>query len=257
MPHTLSERRGELRLTCVCLREPTGRRMLRRRCVLWLLLLGTCAPRQERWFDPLLAPCMTGAGAPTTIDAVFAHINTLPAPPSVACVIASLPRPLSLVATSNNTSAQPAAGPADPRVFVLTGDVIYAVVGAGRGSQLLELSERRGALASLKAELVFPLSSPVIAADGYAHLVYNSEVTTCGFCHRDEKRDGVEPGKVVSRALRPEASLIVSLRVLEDELARCDGAAPTDRCLLLAALVGIGSFAEGAFPVTWATFGAP
>jgi hypothetical protein len=216
--------------------------------------LGACSQANERWFDAALQPCAVGA-SPQTIDAFIAHVNTLPEDASIACVVASLKRPLALVATRNDTSAQPAQGEKDPRVLIVDGDLVHAVVGVGRGSHLFELSERVGTRMSLKAELVFPLASPVTAAQVYGHLLYNEQLTTCGFCHSEEKLDAAEPGKAVSRALRPEASTLVPLQTLVDELKTCDRT--TERCLLLAALVGMGPFVEGELPASWATFGEP
>lgn len=253
-----TERRDRLR------RRLRGRKVTRRsaasqpacyhrRVAKWCipLLLLSCAPR-ERWFDAALQPCI-GSAAPQTIDAFIEHLNTLPEDASIGCVVASLKRPLRLVATRNDTSAQPAQGDVNPRVFILDGDLVHSVVGGGRGKQLYELSERANARSTLKAELVFPLTLPVTAEHAYAHLVYSEQGTTCGFCHRQEKLDPSQAGKAVSLAIRPDTGTLVPLKRLVEELALCD--APSERCLLLAALVGIGPYEEGEFPQTWTLFG--
>src|SRR5690349_18615452 len=71
--------------------------------------------------DPNAPSCAAVGGAPPqTIEEVTERLNALPAPASLPCFVASLPRPLKVVATNSRFSVQPADGPNSPRIFILT-----------------------------------------------------------------------------------------------------------------------------------------
>lgn len=209
------------------------------RQVLWSLLLAGCAAPH---------PC-EGEGAPQTIEAAVAHLQTLPAPADAACVVRSLARPLSVVATDSVSSVQPAEGADRPRLFVLSGPLTLALATGGSGAGYLELSEQYDELRTRKAELALPLSDPTLdeAFDSIAHETYG---TSCALCH-EQRADHPERGSI-SLGLRPEPRTLLSLGDLEAIDRSCDDAG----CALLEALLD-GEVVEGAFPEQWETVGPP
>ena len=118
--------------------------------LLLCLCLASCAPSSPSHEPPPDAgqtPLHAGAQALSacaerraltlpTIESVIDLTNTLPFPVSVPCLLASLPRPLPLVATNSINSAQPAEGNRSPRVFLLLEHLAISVVPEGRGAPL-------------------------------------------------------------------------------------------------------------------------
>lgn len=229
-------------------------------CLLASVVVGALGCDDAPVSDPhrrCVAPA--GMGSPQTIAEAVALMNALPEPITIACVVEALDRPLTLYATGSRVSAQPAAGPQDPRVFILSGDLLLSVVPAGEGQPLLELGQQVEPGWSLKGEVALPLPQPIAAAAPYDHLRYNADVTICGICHRDERRaEGIDhPNAYVSRALRPVAGEAASLAVLEGERARCDPALDATRCAILAALLDHGPVEWQALPADWQTIFGP
>jgi hypothetical protein len=190
--------------------------------------------------------CQIDADEPRTIAELVEHIDALPHPVTIPCLLASLPRPLSLVATTSTFSVQPAMGPDNPRIFVLGEGLVLAVLPAGEGSELLEISEWVSPTQSIKAELEFPVDAPLSAEAPY-DLSYNLSVTRCGLCHPNEYPAPQRPGAYISEAMRPAPASLVEVTALHDSLERCDWAEDRPRCELLHALLDFGPVEQGAF----------
>lgn len=205
------------------------------------------------WFEAQLAGCTPETTPPTSVDDVIAMLNRLPRPIQVRCFVASLPRPLSVVASSSVFSAQPAGGPNDPRIFILSGPLVISVVAAGAGSTLIELGEAVDEKNSLKAEAKFPLDEEVTREHFYAHLARSESATMCGFCHRREIEHPAHPMARVSLAYRPTPYTLVPLEKLRT-LASCDLETERERCLFYAALFEFGPVQQGRFPTAYEDF---
>jgi hypothetical protein len=199
--------------------------------------------------DAELSACAVMGGAtPARISDVVARINQLPPPASIACLVASLPRPLSVVATQSQFSAQPSAGPDSPRLFIMLGALTLSVVPEGDGQHLLEFGEWVTPLRTLKGELAFPVARPV-GEDAPYHVLYMDQaVTTCGFCHANEEPHPTIPSAFVSDALRPAPRHELKLSELLKVRRACDDQAGSGpHCALLRALFDHGEVRQGAF----------
>jgi hypothetical protein len=183
---------------------------------------------------------------PNDIADVVARINSLPEP-SIACLVASLPRPLSLVASLGVTSLQPAANSNAPRIFIMLDKLTLSVVAAGDTANRVELGEWVTPQRTLKGELRFPVSLPVASDEPYEGLVdVGQQVSSCGFCHRSEEAHPTIAGAFVSDALQPAQLNELSLADLHMIHAECkvsDG----PHCWLLRALFDYGEVRQGAF----------
>lgn len=202
-----------------------------------------------------LAACAAlGGASPRDTSALVARINALPEP-SLPCLLASLPRPLSLVATSNVFSAQPASGRDSPRIFVLYEGLTLSVVPRGEGSELLELGENVSSSRSLKGELAFPVARP-LREDAPFHDLYDAElrVSRCGVCHANEEPHPSLPAAFVSDAYRGHPAYDVPIARLRETRAAC-AAPPNDapQCAMLRALLDHGEVRQGAFPTSMKT----
>ncbi len=207
------------------------------------------------WWDEALAPCVAlRTAAPATVNDVITLLNRLPQPATVPCFVAALPRPLTLVATTSQLSAQPPPDVQSPRVFALFPQLTLSVVPDGPSAKLLELAEYVTQTRSVKAELVFPLPTPVTRKDAFEHLAFQPTASRCGLCHRDEARVAGEVGVYVSEALQHEVNSEVAITTLQALLAACEQPPRAPRCLTLAALVGAGPVVQGAFPTTFQRF---
>ena len=207
--------------------------------------------------DRALERChVEGLGSPRSIAQVVALINALEPPVTIACVLESLDRPLSVYATSGTISAQPAAGRRSPRTFLLLDPLVLSIVPDGDGSWLLEMSEVDATMRSVKGEIPFPVMGPIAEALPYAHIMYDEGLTGCGFCHAGEVPVGQagEATIYASAALRPAPDEQVMLRDVEAERGACDWEGERRRCEILEALFGWGEVAEGAFPEEMPTF---
>jgi hypothetical protein len=200
----------------------------------------------------LLACAALGGAAPSRIADVVARINQLPAPASLPCLIASLPRPLSLVASTSVASLQPASGPDNPRIFILYPGLTLSVVPAGEGAHRLELGQWDLPERSLKAELRYPLALPVDELAPYQGLMNQSQTSSdCGFCHGGETRHETIPNAFVSQALsvfRYYELPLEEVRALRPACAvRTDAGAEPPGCLLLHAVFDHGEVRQGRF----------
>lgn len=211
-------------------------------------------PDAGAWFDEDLARCRIGGAAPRTVDEVIARINALPMPVSAPCFTASLPRPLSLVATTSRFSAQPAGGPDDPRLFIFTPGALLSVVIGGKAKDLLEIGELVTDNRTLKAEIVFPVAAPITRDAAYAHLDYAPTITSCGLCHTGEEVHPAHPLARTSIAFRPVARTLMSLDRARALSAACDPAVERERCVAWASVFGFGEVVPGTFPAAFADF---
>ncbi len=197
-----------------------------------------------------LAACAALGGAvPKSVTEVVDRINVLPTP-SIACLVASLPRPLSLVASISPVSAQPSTGFDNPRIFVMLGALTLSVLPADYGADRLEFGEWVTPLRTLKAELHFPVERPVAANKPYEGLAEPGKpYSTCGSCHTAEAQHDTIDGAFVSNALRPGryADLEISeVRAVRDACDAPDGG-DAPQCELLRALFDYGEVDQGAF----------
>ena len=160
-----------------------------------------------------LSLCTAPAGIVLNeINDVVDWINAMPKPLTLACFVASLPRPLKYNAVVSNFSAQPSVGKHNPRVFVefdrlwlsyVTQETLFKELDQetniihtawdADGIQLLEMSyEVETDLPkpqSLKGELAFPVLDTLPANAPYAKIEYNDSKSgsICGACHANER----------------------------------------------------------------------
>ena len=208
---------------------------------------------------PWAATCVAPAGttaAPQSIADVVGVLNAMPKPVSLACFLATLPRPLELHATRSVTSAQPAVGRRSPRIFIFLDGMILSVVPAGVGARLLEFGESRADDRSLKAEIEFPVTDALTPAAPFDRIMYDDQITSCAFCHAAETAadDITFTRAFVSRALRPSPTDQVSVAELKAELTACDATAEAERCAMLQSLFARDPPLEREFPASFALF---
>jgi hypothetical protein len=209
--------------------------------------------------DLPIDPCERGALTlvPERVTDLVDHINTLPKPTTLDCVLTSLPRPLALNATRSILSAQPAVGQRSPRVFVLYDKLILSVALDGMGKDLLEFGELRPEARTVKAEIEFPVTSQLTHAAPFEQVMFQEGQTSCAFCHASESRDesiGFTDA-FVSVAYRPtERQAQVTIAEMAAQLEQCDHSAEPERCAMLEALFARGMPIEQDFPADFRTF---
>lgn len=209
--------------------------------------------------DAPVDPCERAAltRIPERVTDVVDHLNTLPKPTSLACVLTSLPRPLTLNATRSILSAQPAVGTRSPRVFVLYDKLILSVALDGMGQHLLEFGELRPEARTLKAEIEFPVTTELTHAAPFERVMFQEGQTSCAFCHasetRDESIDFTEA--FVSVAYRPtDRQAQVTVAEMAAQLEQCDPDVEPERCAMLQSLFARGMPVEQPFPADFITF---
>jgi hypothetical protein len=224
------------------------------RAWLFLVLLGSaCAPDEEAAPDPLAGCAAMGGSAPESVGDVVARLNALPEPRDLDCFIASLPRPLGVVATSSVFSLQPADGALAPRIFLVSEGLIMSVVPRGPGSQYIELGEIADPMRTIKGELTFPLPAHVADDEPYRQIV--DEERHCEFCHQNDTPHPTRPLASVSLGFRPREDVLVPLATLRTIRSECDTEeGEGEHCAMLRALFDHGEVTEGAFPDTFPTF---
>lgn len=208
---------------------------------------------------PLLAGCAGSAdgtcvrekgGAPATIEETVDLINRLPMPVTIPCLMESLDRPLSIETTTDQFSAQPAAGELLPRIFVRNGDLSLSVAPAGEGRPLLEFAMKTSSTHSIKAELEFPIEAPVDYAAPYERVAVELGGTNCGLCHGEERQ--VEPGVFESRAFKPLPETTGPLEPFVASLEDCDPL-EDDACHVMTSVFGHGDVVRRPFPEHYPT----
>ncbi len=231
-----------------------------------------------------LSLCVAPQGkALTDNESIVEWINAMPKPLTLACFVASLPRPLTYNATASMFSAQPAVGPHNPRFFVQYDNLTLSFVPQERvstlvdldtgektyvwdadGIQLLEFSLEVDAgnysPLSIKGELAFPVMAELPRNAGYDRILVSPGATrtSCAVCHSGEEivdyLDDVPVFK--SRMLRHGRGSEVTHAQLMEEYLNCDPGVNTGggsennewyRCQMFDAFFGKGQ-------ATWVNF---
>ncbi len=225
------------------------------------LLAAACGGEEtDEAVDPL-AHCHELAAAvdnPSTIGEAVDRMNLLPSPITTPCVLASLQRPLAVVATQSSASAQPGTED-NPRLFILLDGLVLAVVPVGYGAPLLEFGELLDDQHTVKAELVMPFEGPVAHSRPYERVLYpaGSPATACGSCHHEEVLDRMVDGigGYSSLAYQPTALRNTPLTDVMKEHRDCGPQATSFRCEMFRALLDFGEVHEGKFPEEMQTIG--
>lgn len=146
----------------------------------------------------------------TNINNVVAWINAMPKPLTLACFVASLPRPLNYNATVSVFSAQPSIGASNPRFFIqfdrlwlsyVTQEPVDYIENNGieyeqwdaDGIQLLEVSleveSQSSKPQSIKGELAFPILNNLPPSAPYSQILFNKtqSASSCSACHASER----------------------------------------------------------------------
>jgi hypothetical protein len=164
------------------------------------------------------------------------------------CFVATLPRPLAVVATLGVTSAQPANGRGAPRLFFMLPKLVISAVPAGDGSKVLEFGEWTGTTRTLKGEIALPVTGPLAADAPFTRVLDGTDKTSCAKCHRQEERHATIPNAFVSIAFQPEPGTFVTLEELEELHTLCTRADdPGARCAMIHALFDFGEITQGSF----------
>lgn len=171
-------------------------------------------------------------------------MNALPKPTSVACLVASLARPLEIYATRSQLSAQPALDERNPRTFLVLDPLFISVVPAGPSSGLVEIGYRTSPDRSIKAEISFPLTQAITASQ-LLERVQIGRISLCAGCHTAEQRvttgffAGTEGG-FESGVIPPFFFYELDLEAFRAERAACDSSSEPARCEMLSALFDHG-----------------
>lgn len=195
-----------------------------------------------------LRRCAESAGELGSIADVVTRLNSLVAKGGDgACFVATLPRPLAVVATLNTASAQPAGGLGAPRIFFMLPKLVITAVPDGAGSKVLELGEWTGTRSTIKAEIGLPVTTPLAADAPFARILDGAnDRTTCATCHAAEEPHPSIAKAFISDALRPANE--VALADLEQLHTLCvDSGSASTRCDFIHALFDFGEVTQGAF----------
>ncbi|HSO34161.1 MAG TPA: hypothetical protein VLT33_16615, partial [Labilithrix sp.] len=205
-----------------------------------------------------LRRCAEARGEPSTITDAVARLGALPPAAGGPCFIATLPRPLAVVATFGVTSAQPARGKSSPRIFFLLPKLVISAVPDGDGSKVLELGEWVSATRTIKGEVGLPVAAPLAIDAAFQRVLQGSDRTMCATCHRGEEPHPSIPNAFVSAAFKPQPGTFVTvaeLEALHDTCTRAND--PSERCAMLHAVFDFGDVTPGAFEPEVETFFGP
>lgn len=172
-----------------------------------------------------LSRCLSPVGVEiSSIESVVDWINAMPKPLTLACFIASLPRPLAYNATWSTLSLQPAVGRRNPRIFIQYDKLWLSFVPQEKVSifsdskgeksyiwddddiQLLEFSfeveSDQTYQQSIKGELTFPILKELPRNAAYTRVAVGPANTrsTCGECHGGETAIGTLDGAPIFRS---------------------------------------------------------
>ena len=196
-----------------------------------------------------LQACAEAAVSPIDNAAqLVERINALPHPVSAACVVASLPRPLSLVATTSAMSAQPADTAKNPRIFLIGPAMVISVVPGGAGAKVIETGEWVSGTTTIKGEVEVPVSETLAPDALYRRVAQSNQTSMCALCHRNEAPHPSIAGAYVSVAYRPnpgEELKLTDVAALHDACVAT--AEASERCELLHALFDFGGVRQTAF----------
>jgi hypothetical protein len=201
-----------------------------------------------------LTSCPSGSFDPGTISELLVMINSLPKPLDADCFLKNLKRPLYVNASSSTMSVQPAVNEANPRIFIFNKNLIITIVPTGEGSLVMEFSELKNDVRSIKGEIVLPVKSNVSGSAPFTRISSGSQ-TTCRGCHTSEQAEYMIGDVQVysSKALKPTASKDVSISRLQDENYLCNFRKDTSkRCRIYNALFS-GQVIPKVFPADMPT----
>jgi len=202
-----------------------------------------------------LIRCAASKGEIGSIAEAVARLNVLAPKGDGPCFVATLPRPLAVVATLGSTSAQPAGGRGAPRLFFMLPKIVISAVPAGDGSNLLEFGEWAGSTRTLKGEIALPVTAPLAADAPFTRVLKGTDRTICATCHRNEERHPTIPNGFVSAAFQPEPGTFVTVPDLEELHRLCTQADdPGTRCAMIHALFDFGEITQGSFAPVVETF---
>lgn len=220
------------------------------------VVLAACGPDGPAHRPPAeLNGCSSSSLSPaTTITSLTERVNQLP-PSEPSCLLASLPRPIQLVASSSITSAQPATSPQSPRLFLIGAEVAISFVPDGDGAHLVEFGQWTSPTRTLKGELELPRAEAFALDAAFTRTRFSPSVSSCGLCHREEEADAATGGST-SIAFRPLPQTLVPLTTLAREHEKCTRAEDrSTRCVMFHALFDFGEVRSGAFDAEVALFG--
>ena len=205
-----------------------------------------------------LRRCAASKGEIGSIADAVARLNALAPNADGPCFVATLPRPLAVVATLGVSSAQPAGGRSAPRLFLMLPKLVISVVPEGEGSKVLEFGEWIGTTRTIKGELALPVTAPLPADAPFLRVSRGTDRTTCGTCHREEERHPTIPNAFLSVALKPAPGTFVTVTELEELHTLCTNADdPGPRCAMIHALFDFGEITGGSFSPAVETFQGP
>jgi len=215
-----------------------------------LVMLCVGCGTSEKDSAPAVDPGCHGSAAPSTIAEMVDHLNSLPPPVTVPCLLDSLARPLEVELTENPVSAQPADGPESPRIFLFTGDLVTSMVASGDGSLVLEFGEVDGLRHTRKGEVVVPVTAPLLQSDPYTRIEHDELGTVCAACHI-EQTDHPDGG-TTSIAIAPDPRSRISVSELREVAEACPPRPTSGPCLTLNALFD-GAVVHRSFPAAYPT----
>lgn len=226
------------------------------------ILFSNCAPIQDQFAisSPTNAPsqpvrtCYPGSGAtgsPQTVEQAVALINSLPMPVSVSCFLESLDRPLDIYGTNSTGSAQPSYDAQNPRIFIIRNNLYIAVTTKGLARDLVEFSVLQSPSTSQKAELQFPITSPILTTLPFDR-IRTFTGTTCGLCHTGEV-NGPSSYSYTSKAARPNPFARITLDSMKQFYQNCDRTTDPVRCDIFRGIFGFGEVRSKDFPTSMPT----
>jgi len=207
--------------------------------------LVTCAAPPDPDAERRDAPVEGVPSSPQTIGDLVSLLDSLPRPTTLADFIGALPHPLTLSATSSQLSLQPAVDSDDPRIFIISGNLVLSVVPTGPQVNDLEIGDMSNGKMS-PAHISFPLDGPLAPADPYKGVLEPSGTrTVCAKCHEKTAREvqiatvsGIPVFADSQRLpLRPFDVPVTSLLSLAQS---CDPSLSAERCAILDALTHPG-----------------
>lgn len=202
-----------------------------------------------------LRRCAQSKGEIASIADAVARLNALAPNADGPCFVASLPRPLAVVATLGGTSAQPAGGRGAPRLFFMLPKIVISTVPAGDGSKVVEFGEWAGSTRTIKGEIALPVTTPLAADAAFSRVLNGNDRTTCGTCHRQEERHPTLTNAFISLAFKPDPGTFLTVEELEELHTLCTNAGDEgSRCAMIHALFDFGEITQGSFSPAVATF---
>ena len=225
--------------------------------------------------------CTGPANIPlNSVESVVDWINAMPKPLTLACFVASLPRPLKFNATNSRSSVQPAIGNINPRIFVQYDNLWLSFVPQEAFSAIKIPSPASANPCGMptannywnlvwkwhqtcpspihKGELAFPILNTLPRNAAYAHIADTATESRCKACHGYETIVGQLDGAAIfrSKMLRSAKQTLLRPDDVFLQYLACDpniNTGPTSenhewyRCQMLKAFVDRG-------PIEWQNF---